>query len=438
MTKHISRRTVLRGLGATIALPYLEAMSPNTATAAANETIPPRMVVCHYGTGMNIYEFFPKDTGKDFTPSRILKPLEQFRDQMTVMSGLYLEHGGGHGGDYTFLTGTRGMTGSGIHGGISADQVVAEKVADQTRFPSLQLSFGRGTGYGGQGLKTLSWNRAGMPLAAENDPKVIFSRLFKVDKRHEAKARDERFRRHGSILDFVQDEARRLEPKVSKSDKAKLDEYFTSVREIELQLDRNVAWADKPKPAPSLDDTGDYSRSFPPYSRGFQYDVWKKLMFDLIVMALQTDSTRVITFNIRGEGTGEKWPVHGVSKGHHALTHANSNSDMDELAKVDEVNMQFWAHFLGRMQTVKEADGNSLLDHSMIAYSSGAGFYHSRDKLPTCLFGGQALGLRHQGHLKLADNTPLSRVWHTMVDRMGIEVDGRFQDSKGVVNELVS
>ena len=437
MNKRLSRRTVLRGLGATIALPHLEVMSPRSAKAAEGATIPPRMVVAHYGTGTNVFEFFPKDTGKDFTFSRILKPLERFREQMTVMSGLYLEHGGGHSGDYTFLTGTEGMKSDGIDGGISADQVVAEQMANETRFPSLQMSIARGSGYGNQGLATVSWNRNGIPLAAENDPKVIFSRLFKVDKKHEAKIRDERFRRHGSILDFVQGEAKRLERQVSHADKAKLDEYFTSVREIELQLDRNVAWADKPKPSPRLEGVGDYSRSFAPGVRGFSYEKWKQLMFDLIVMALQTDSTRVITFNIRTEGTGERWPVHGVSKGHHALSHANGPNDMEELAKVDEINMGFWVKFLDRMQSVKEVDGNSLLDHSMIAYSSGAGFAHSRDKLPTCLFGGKALGIQHQGHLKLPDSTPLARVWHTMVDRMGVPVGETFQDSTGVISEMI-
>lgn len=437
MLKRLSRRTVLRGLGATIALPYLEAMTPLAFASTTNAGVPRRMLVCHYGTGMNLHEFFPQDVGKDFSFSRILKPLEQFREQMTVVSGLYLEHGGGHTGDYTFLTGTKGMKGNGIEGGISADQIVAEQIGGQTRFPSLQLSIARGTAYGNQGLATLSWNRSGIPLAAENDPKLIFARLFKVDKKHEARLRDERNRQRGSILDTVLGEANRLDRQVGKSDKAKLDEYFTSVREIEQQLERDIAWGQKPKPAPSLENIGDYSTSYAPEVRGFAYEKWKKLMFDLIVMAFQTDSTRVITYNIRGEGTGENWPVHGVSKGHHALTHYAGPNDLDELAKVDEINMGFWAEFLARMQSVKEVDGNSLLDHTMIAYSSGAGMDHSHNRLPTCFFGGKALGVNHQGHLKL-ENQPLARLWHTMVERMGVPVETTFQDSTGVISEVLA
>ena len=439
MFKPLSRRTILRGTGAaTIALPALEAMSPAIAAAASSQQAAPgRMVVCHYGTGMNLHEFFPKDEGKDFTFSRILKPLEAFREQMTVMSNLYLEHGGGHGGDYTFLTGTKGLKGGGLEGGISADQVVVEQIGDQTRFPSLQLSINRGSGYGNQGLATISWNRSGIPLAAENDVKRIFSQLFKVDKKHEAAARKEKNRVRASILDTVLGEAKLLEGQVSRADKSKLDEYFTSVREIELQVQRDVEWADRPKPQPDLEDIGDFSRSYNTGVRGFEYDVWKKLMFDLIVMSLQTDSTRVITFNIRIEGTGEHWPCHDVSKGHHELTHYTGPNDLDELAKVDEINMGFWAHFLNRMQSVKESDGSSLLDHSMVAYSSGAGMSHSRDRLPTVLFGGKELGVRHQGHLKLEENTPLARVWHTMVDRMGVDPGEEFQDSSGRIEELV-
>ena len=437
MPKRLSRRTVLRGVGAAIALPCLEAMLPATTAAAEGDGVPSRMLVCHYGTGMNLHEFFPKDVGRDFTFTRILKPLERFREHMTVISGLYLEHGGGHTGDYTFLTGTKGMKGNGIEGGISADQVVAERIGAQTRFPSLQLSIARGTGYGNQGLATLSWNRSGIPLSAENDPKLIFARLFKVDKKHEARARDERNRRRGSILDTVLGEAHRLERQVGKADKAKLDEYFTSVREIEQQLERDVAWSEKPKPVPTLENIGDYSASYTPDVRGFAYDKWKRLMFDLIVMAFQTDSTRVITFNIRGEGTGENWPVHGVSKGHHALTHYAGPNDLDELAKVDEINMGFWAEFLARMQSVQEVNGSSLLDHTMIAYSSGAGMDHSHNRLPTCLLGGKALGINHQGHVKM-DNQPLARLWHTMVERMGVPTQGRFQDSTGAIDEILA
>ena len=178
----ISRRLLLKGLGAAIPLPLLEGMLPRPALSAEKEAVvPARMLVCHFGTGMNLREFFPQETGPNCALPRIVKPLEAWRQRMTIISGLKLEHGGGHTGDYAFLTGAEGWTPTGIKSAISADQVVANAVGKETRFPSLQLSVARGTNYGQQGLATLSWNKNGIPLAAENDPQVIFQRLFGID-----------------------------------------------------------------------------------------------------------------------------------------------------------------------------------------------------------------------------------------------------------------
>lgn len=430
----LNRRTVLRGAGATLALPMLESMFAGKANGAEAE-IPARMCVCHYGIGMNVREFFPKETGPQCELARIVKPLERHREDMTILSGTMLEHGGSHTGDYTFLTGAEGYTSSGITNSISADQVAAQYVGKETRFPSLQLSINRGTGYGNQGLATLSWNENGIPLAAENDPSVIFARLFKVDSRREAARRKDGFRRQSSILDYVRGQARQMQKSVSANDRAKLDEYFTSVREIETQLQRNVDWSTRPKPMPVLEGIGDYSRPITRNSQGFDYTTYQKLMFDLVAMAFQTDSTRVITYNIRTEG-GEIFPVHGVSKGYHALTHHNNDpKNLDELAKVDEINMGFWAGFLDRLKSIQDADGRPLLDRTMLAYSSGMGIDHSRDRLPTAFFGGKALGVKHQTHLDVG-NKPLASLWHTMLDRMGIELNA-LQDSKGPIGELI-
>jgi hypothetical protein len=434
----ISRRTVLRSLGALVPLPLLEAMQPTFVRAAEAAPVPPRMLVCHFGTGMNIREFFPKTTGPDCELPRIMRPLEAWRKRMTIVSGLQLEHGGGHTGDYTFLTGAEGWKSSGIKSGISADQVVANEIGGQTRFASLQLSIARGTNYGQQGLATLSWNKNGIPLAAENDPQVIFQRLFGIDDAREAATRAAGFRRRGSILDYVQGQAKQMERAVSNADRVKLDEYFSSVREIESQLQRDVAWSHKPKAKPELEGLGDYSRSLTPNSPSFDYDAYQKLMYDLIALAFQTDSTRVITYNVRQELAGGTFAVHNVSKGFHALTHhSNDPKNLDELAKVDEINMGFWAKFLGRLEQVPQPDGRSLLEHTVIAYSSSAGMDHSRDKLPTAVFGGEALGMKHSTHLKLADATPLARVWHTLADRMGVKRD-TLQDSRSPIGELIA
>ena len=436
-TRQLSRRTMLKAAGAVVPLPFLEAMLPRTALGFAPNTVPPRMLVCHFGTGMNIREFFPKETGPDCVLPRIVKPLEEWRKRMTIVSGLQLEHGGGHTGDYSYLTGAEGWTSTGIKSSISADQVVAGAVGQETRFPSLQLSIHRGTNYGQQGLATLSWNKNGIPLAAENDPHAVFHRLFGIDDAEEADRRAAGFRRRGSILDYVNDQAKQMQRKVGSTDKQKLDEYFTSVREIESQLQRDIDWSTKPKPKPELPGLGDYTRSLTPESREFDYTAYQKLMYDLIALAFQTDSTRVITYNIRRELAGGTFPVHNVSKGFHALTHHNNDpKNLDELAKVDEINMGFWANFLERMNGIEQADGRKLLDHTVIAYSSSAGMDHSRDKLPTAIFGGEALGLKHQTHLELAEKTPLARVWHTMADRMGVELE-TLQDSRGPIAELL-
>ncbi len=175
----ISRRTLLKTMGAVVPLPLLESLLPRSAWGAEAAAVPPRMLVCHFGTGMNIREFFPAETGPDCDLPRIVKPLGAWRKQMTIVSGLQLEHGGGHTGDYSFLTGAEGWTSTGIKSGVSADQVVAGAVGQATRFPSLQLSIHRGTNYGQQGLATLSWSNNGIPLAAENDPHAVFNRLVR-------------------------------------------------------------------------------------------------------------------------------------------------------------------------------------------------------------------------------------------------------------------
>ena len=436
--KQLDRRTALKGLGVSVSLPALTAMRPQHANAAAGQAeIPRRMLVAHFGTGMNLREFFPDETGADCRFKRIVRPLEDFRHRMTIVSGLQLAHGGGHTGDYTFLTGTAGWTSAGIQGGVSADQVVARQVGSATRFPSLQLSIARGTNFGNQGLATLSWSENGIPLAAENDPHVIFNRLFQIDDAKEAKARDEGFRRRGSILDLVRHQAKQLQRGLGGNDRNKLNEYFTSVREIEKQLQRDIDWSTKPKPKPELGGIGDYSISLTPDSREFDYRQYQKLMYDLIVLAYKTDSTRVITYNVRRELAGGTFPVHGVSKGFHALTHHNNDpKNLDELAKVDEINMGFWNEFLKRLDEVEEADGRSLLDHTVLAFSSSAGMDHSRDRLPTIVFGGEALGVKHKTHIRLPEKTPLANVWHTMADVMGVKTD-KLQDSTGVISELV-
>ncbi len=433
MPTPISRRTLLRGAGALMALPYLEAMMPSSAIAAAEAKPPARMGMFYFGTGMNMRQFTPENEGKDFTLTRILKPLESHRGQFTVLSGTYLEKGGGHDGAYPFAT----SIAKDQKQTVSPDQLAAETLGSDTRYASLQMSVKRGTGFGEQPLATIAWNRQGVPLAAENDPHVLFTRLFQPDSEQQKSQQSTEFRRRKSVLDLVREDANQLAKQVGSTDRDRLDQYFNSVRELELQLARRVEWSSKSKPAPDPEGLRDYSKNMTPEGvPGFFYDTYAKLMYDLIALALQTDSTRVVTYVVRTELAGGVYPEFGVSKDYHALTHhGNDPQNLEELAKVDTIYMNHWSYFLGKLRSIKEGDG-TLLDRTVLGFSSGMGIGHSKDLLPTVISGGNSLGIEHQGHLKL-DKTPLSSVWHTMLDRVGASPAGQFQDSKGVIQKLL-
>lgn len=429
----LSRRAMLRGAGAAIALPYLEAMMPSSVLAAPAPEPSPRLGIFYFGTGMNTRQYFPKDTGPSFTTTRILKPLESLRGQFTVLSNTWLEKGGGHDGAYPFST----AIAKGEKQGISADQVAAEHLGKTTRFGSLQMSVDRGTNFGSQALATVSWNHQGVPLAAENDPKILFDRLFRPDNADDKARQKVGFRQRRSVLDLVLEDVNQLNGKLGKTDRAQLDQYLNSVRELEKQLARRVAWSRQPKPTPGLPKLGDYSKSLAPNAGDFRYDNYAKLMYDLIVLAFQTDSTRTVSYVVRRELAGGVFDEMGVSKGYHALTHHGEDpQNLEELAKVDTIYMKHWAYFLNRLRSIKEGE-RTLLDYTLLGFSSGMGMGHSKDALPTMISGGAATGLQHQGHLKLLERMPLASVWHTMLDRAGVPVPDQFQDSRGVIKELI-
>lgn len=437
--KPLSRRTLLRGAGVSLALPWLEAMTPTIARAAASaaQGPTPRMAMFYFGTGMNMRQYFPDGTGPDAKLSRILKPLEKHRGQFTTFSNTWLEHGGGHDGAYPFSTSiVRGEKQT-----ISPDQLAAELHGKQTRFPSLQMSVKRGTAFGSQALATISWNRQGVPLAAENDPKSIFNRLFRpMDEQAKSRQSDE-FRQRGSVLDAVLSDAQSMQGQLSQADRRQLEQYFNSIREVENGLRREIDWSDRSKPKPKLEGFGDYDRAVSPEGNGnFQYDTFAKLMYDLVALAFQTDSTRVISYVVRTELAGGVYPEFGVSKGYHELTHhGNDPKNLEELAYVDTIYMKHWSYFLDRLASIDDG-GGSLLDHTMLGYSSGMGIGHSKTNLPTMLAGGGGLGIRHQTHVEFPNDSPqpLSSLWQTMVEKMGVEVGDEFQDSPGPIEEVLA
>ncbi|QDS91808.1 hypothetical protein FF011L_05430 [Roseimaritima multifibrata] len=431
----LKRRTFLRGAGTCLTLPWLEAMLPRTARAATETPkAVPRMGMFYFGTGMNMRQFYPQGYGNDAKLSRILTPLEPHRGDFTVLSGTCLEKGGGHGGAYPFAT----SIAIGEKQSISPDQLAAKLHGKQTRFPSLQLSVKRGTGFGSQILATISWNGQGVPLAAENDPQAVFNQLFRPASEQQKAQQSDEFRQRRSVLDAVLSDAHQLTGKLGQADRHQLDQYFHSIREVEQTLSREIAWQDRPKPQPDLKGYGDYEHVVAPEGNGkFVYDTYGKLMYDLIALAYQTDSTRVVSYVVRTELAGGVYPEFGVNKGYHELTHhGNDPKNLEELAKVDTIYMQHWRYFLDRLASIRDGDG-TLLDHTMLGFSSGMGIGHSKDQLPTVLSGGSGLGIRHQTHLKLNDNTPLSSLWQTMLEKMGVTVEGPFQDSRGTIGELV-
>lgn len=432
--RQLDRRTFLRGAGTCLALPWLEAMMPQGVSAASTPDIVPRMGMFYFGTGMNMRQFYPDGFGIDTGMSRILKPLEKHRGRFTVLSGTWLNHGGGHDGAYPFTT----SIARGEKQTVSPDQLAAELHGKHTRFPSLQFSVKRGTGFGSQVLATISWNRQGVPLAADNDPQTIFNRLFRPATEEQRSKQSDEFRQRGSVLDAVLSDAKQLQGRLGQFDRQQLDQYFNSIREVELSLRREIDWADRPRPAPELKGFGDYENAVGPEGNGkFIYDTYAKLMYDLIALAFQTDSTRVITYVVRTELAGGVYPEFGVSKGYHELTHhGNDPKNLEELARVDTIYMKHWSYFLDRLASIRDGEG-TLLDHTMLGFSSGMGIGHSKEILPTVVSGGSRLGINHQTHVKLADRTPLSSLWQTMVEKMGVGVEGGFQDSTGTIGELV-
>lgn len=419
-----------------LALPWLEAMSPVFARTTKDQAGPtPRMGMFYFGTGMNMRQFYPEGFGKDARMSRILKPLEKHRDRFTVLSNTWIEHGGGHDGAYPFAT----AIAKGEKQQVSPDQLAAEIHGKETRFPSLQFSVKRGTGFGSQALATISWNRQGVPLAAENDPKTIFNRLFRPTNAEQKSRQSDEFRQRGSVLDAVLGDAKTMKKGLSQADRDQLEQYFNSIREVEKGLEREINWSDKAKPKPDLAGYGDYEEAMSPEGNGkFIYEDYAKLMYDLIALAFQTDSTRAITYVVRTELAGGVYPEFGVSKGYHSLSHhGNDPKNLEDLAVVDTIYMKHWAYFLDRLQSIQDGAG-TLLDHTMLGFSSGMGIGHSKTNLPTVLSGGGGLGINHQTHLQLRENTPLSSMWQTMLEKMGVEVGEGFQDSRGPISEILS
>lgn len=446
-TQHsaVSRRTFLRGAGITLSLPWLEVMSAQagsvaTAGSLAAGEIPKRAVFTMWGLGLNGRDFTPQETGADYEPSPILKPLVEHRRDFSVISGLKLTHSGGHGGDRTFLTGTNTHQ-AGCKLRVSCDQELAEAIGRDTRFPSLVLGIKRGTGFGNPQDNTLSWTKNGTPIPAENRPHVLFDQLFRPDTPESLAQRESEFARRSSVLDSVHDEAKKLEATLGKVDREKLDEYLTGIRDLEKKMQDEKSWLHKPKPQVAAIDFGS-EQGLDPEKSGLDYRRYQRLMFDVIALALQTDSTRVISYQPRmdnSDGTGA-YKAMGNPYGYHEMTHHGEDPDkLKWFTQSDIWYMEEWAYFLGKLKSIKEGQ-STLLDHCLVAYGSTGGSINAHDNhhLPVMLAGGSKLGVKHQGHI-VSDGNYLGNLWQTVFTALGVKVPENFQggEASGVIPSII-
>jgi len=446
----LSRRTLLRGFGTAMALPWLEAMATPSPLIAglspAAQTAPVRMAFLYVPNGMHMPDWKPAGPDTSLEVPKILKPVAEFQDQMTVLSGLSL-HGakalGDGGGDHArsvaaFLTGAhpKKTFGSNIRNGKSVDQVAAEKIGHLTRLPSLELGTeasapaGRcDTGYSCLYTSNISWRTETSPLAKEIDPAAVFERLFgSTNETENQQALAKRERRRKSILDFVREDAKALNRQLGNSDQRKLDEYLHAVREIERRLNSTDRLEE-----PEV-DVPDFPR---PEGVPASYEEHVKLLFDMMTLAFQSDLTRVISFMYTNAGSNRSYRNLGISDGHHNLSHhGNVLAKQEKISEINEYHVSLFHQLLTKLSQVQEGDG-TLLDNCMILYGSGIadGNAHHHENLPIALFGKGGGTVRGNQHLRVRPGTPLTNLYVSMLDRVGARVES-FSDSNGRIDGL--
>ncbi|MCH7892286.1 MAG: DUF1552 domain-containing protein, partial [Gemmatimonadetes bacterium] len=403
--QQLSRRTFLRGLGASVALPYLDAMTPAFGAAAAPVT---RVAFVYTANGVIMKDWTPTETGSGFVLPRTLMPIESFRDQTLVVSGLAHRNGEALGdgpGDHaragaSWLTGAhpKKTRGADIRNGWSIDQVLAEAIGQTTPLPSLEIGLedvrmvgGCDSGYSCAYSNTISWSSPTTPLPYESNPRRVFERLFGDGETTDPEARAIRLRQDRSLLDFVLDDTQRLAPRLGASDRNKLEDYLDSVREVERRI-QNIERQDAVE-LPSLDRPEGVPPTFEEHVR---------LMNDLIAIAFQADLTRVVTLMYSREGGNRTYPSIGVPDAHHGLSHHQNDPErMARLQKIDQHHVEMLAHLLGKLRDAQDETG-SLLDHSMVLYGSSLSDSnrHTHDELPTLLVGGGSGLVRGGRHLR--------------------------------------
>jgi hypothetical protein len=454
-TLRVSRRRVLQGLGVSLALPWLETFQPARALAADSTVAKPplRMAFLTVPNGIHMQDWTPTTEGYGFRLPHILQPLANVQDDLVVLSGLTHDKGRGNGdgpGDHarsatSFLTGTqpRKTAGDNIRAGISVDQVAAQAVGGATRFPSLQLGCERGrgagncdSGYSCAYSSSVSWASETTPLGKEINPRQIFERLFgNQNSSEEASSQARRDALKQSVLDLIADDAKRLQAILARSDQRKLDEYLTGIRELERRLVR--VETQEPVSGPQTVSGGQGQTR--PQGIPDNYEQHIRLMCDMIVLAFQSDATRICTFMLADEGSNRSYGLINIPDGHHDLSH--HGGDSKKHAKIREINrfhIRQFAYLLDRLKSIKEGE-STLLDQCMIVYGSGIsdGNRHNHENLPVLLAGRAGGSIDTGRHVRYEEEVPMCNLFLSMLDRMGAPVDF-LGDSTGRLGKLQS
>jgi hypothetical protein len=424
----LSRRAALRGLGAVMALPFLEAMGPRSAFAAAAAQSPLRMAFLYTPNGKQMDAWTPSKDGV-LELTQTLEPLKNIKDKLTVLTGLSHRKAaanGDGGGDHaralaTFLTGTQAKKtdGADIRAGVSIDQLAAQHAGKHTRFASLEIGCDAGaqsgncdSGYSCAYSSSIAWRSPTQPVPKEVNPKAIFERLFTNGRPGESAAQRARRQKYQkSIIDFVQEDATRLSSQLGVADKRKMDEYLSAVRELEVRIEKagkatGGNLVDVPAPA-GIPDT---------------YEEHIKLLGDLMILAFQTDVTRVSTFVFSNEGSNRSYNFIGVPEGHHELSHHESKDEKrNKIKQIDQFHVKQLAYILEKMEATKDGSG-SLLDNTMMIYGSGIGDgnAHNHDNLPILMAGRAGGRMKGGQHLRFENDTPMTNLFLTMLDWMNV------------------
>lgn len=423
-----SRRCFLRTSGALLAIPFLESFA-----AAGGQSPPPKRVVfLGGGFGFTKDTFYPTEAGRfsDIGLTEGLSPLEKHQDDLTMVSNL-TNHGATdpHGGSVSYLTGANvaGTPGKRFHNSISCDQILARHLGQETRFASLTLSAkepdgGQNSGHGA-GL-SLAWDDSGNPIPGINRPLDLYYTLF-ANPNDSREQLDARLKKEQSILDLVRINGNGMKRVLSKGDQNKLDEYFTGIRQIERGLQRQAQWADVPKPEAPFDVPGE----------GLSGEAAIRLMYDMIIIALQTDATRVVTYR---QPVCSLLAGMGITLKAHSLSHYGfSQPRILASRERDKKCTSLFAHFLDRLKQAKENDGSRLFDNCLVSYGTNLRSGHELKNLPAIVSGGAAKDISYGRHIILPEtDTPLANYWLTLMQQAGLEVE-QFSHSTGIIPELL-